>query len=147
MAEEKKIVTKKTAPKRATSTDKAAAKKTATKPATPRKKRASAASTTKSPRTSARTTTKKTTAAATKSSATATPRAQPKPAATPAASYTPPTRFLTVDPEHRLAMIREAAYYKAERRGFAPGHEREDWVEAEREIDAMLAHAQLSGRG
>ncbi|MBO8086494.1 MAG: DUF2934 domain-containing protein [Marichromatium sp.] len=44
-------------------------------------------------------------------------------------------------------MIREAAYYKAERRGFAPGHEREDWVEAEREIDAMLAHAQLSGRG
>nr|WP_246221759.1 DUF2934 domain-containing protein [Marichromatium bheemlicum] len=44
-------------------------------------------------------------------------------------------------------MIREAAYYKAEHRGFAPGHEGEDWAEAEREIDAMLAHAQITGRG
>ena len=30
----------------------------------------------------------------------------------------------------------ERAYYKAERRGFAPGHEQADWIEAEREIDA-----------
>ncbi|NJD05111.1 MAG: DUF2934 domain-containing protein [Methylococcaceae bacterium] len=32
------------------------------------------------------------------------------------------------------AMIAEAAYYRAERRGFRPGSELSDWVEAEREI-------------
>jgi hypothetical protein len=39
----------------------------------------------------------------------------------------------------RRAMIAEAAYYRAERRAFAPGHEIEDWLQAEREIDAELA--------
>jgi hypothetical protein len=34
----------------------------------------------------------------------------------------------------RRAMIAEAAYYLAERRGFAPGRELEDWVAAEGEI-------------
>lgn len=34
----------------------------------------------------------------------------------------------------RRAMTAEAAYYLAERRGFAPGHELEDWVAAEGEI-------------
>lgn len=38
-------------------------------------------------------------------------------------------------------MVRDAAYYKAERRNFAPGHEAEDWAEAEREIDELLAKA------
>jgi sterol desaturase/sphingolipid hydroxylase (fatty acid hydroxylase superfamily) len=32
------------------------------------------------------------------------------------------------------AMIAEAAYYRAEKRGFAPGYEFLDWMEAEREI-------------
>jgi hypothetical protein len=32
--------------------------------------------------------------------------------------------------------IAERAYYKAERRGFVPGHELEDWLAAEREISA-----------
>lgn len=35
----------------------------------------------------------------------------------------------------REARIAEAAYWRAERRGFAPGHELEDWLSAEREID------------
>ncbi len=35
----------------------------------------------------------------------------------------------------RLQRIREAAYRKAEERGFAPGHELDDWLEAEREVD------------
>jgi hypothetical protein len=35
------------------------------------------------------------------------------------------------------AMIAERAYYRAEKRGFVPGHELEDWLVAEREI-AML---------
>jgi len=30
--------------------------------------------------------------------------------------------------------IRERAYFKAERRGFNPGHELKDWLEAEREV-------------
>lgn len=32
------------------------------------------------------------------------------------------------------AKIAELAYYKAEQRGFEPGHEMEDWLEAEREL-------------
>jgi len=31
-------------------------------------------------------------------------------------------------------MIREAAYYRAEKRGFAPGLEAEDWLHAEAEV-------------
>jgi hypothetical protein len=45
----------------------------------------------------------------------------------------------TAEAAWRRAMIAECAYYRAERRGFAPGHEREDWLQAEREIDAELA--------
>lgn len=37
--------------------------------------------------------------------------------------------------ERRRARIAEAAYYRAERRGFAPGGEEQDWFEAEAEID------------
>lgn len=38
----------------------------------------------------------------------------------------------------RYAMIAEAAYYGAERRGFVPGHELEDWLQAEAEISSLL---------
>ncbi len=38
----------------------------------------------------------------------------------------------------REAMIREAAYFRAEHRAFAPGNELGDWFDAEREIDAVL---------
>jgi len=31
-------------------------------------------------------------------------------------------------------MVSEAAYYRAEKRNFASGHEMEDWIEAEAEI-------------
>lgn len=37
----------------------------------------------------------------------------------------------------RDARIAELAYLRAERRGFEPGHELEDWLDAEREVDAM----------
>ena len=33
------------------------------------------------------------------------------------------------------ARIAERAYYKAASRGFAPGHEMDDWLEAEREFN------------
>jgi len=35
-------------------------------------------------------------------------------------------------------MIAQAAYLRAERRGFAPGNELEDWMAAEAEVDALL---------
>jgi hypothetical protein len=39
-------------------------------------------------------------------------------------------------------LIAEAAYYRAERRGFRPGGEMLDWLEAEAEIDALLQAAE-----
>ena len=39
------------------------------------------------------------------------------------------------DPEERRRNIAEAAYYRALRRGFEPGREDEDWIEAEKQID------------
>jgi len=43
-----------------------------------------------------------------------------------------------VGPEARGQMISEAAYYRAARRGFAPGNEMEDWLQAEIEIDSLI---------
>jgi hypothetical protein len=43
-----------------------------------------------------------------------------------------------LSPDLRHALIAENAYLRAERRGFAPGHETEDWLEAEAEVDALL---------
>ncbi len=43
-----------------------------------------------------------------------------------------------IDPEHRRALIAQAAYFRAERRSFAPGHEAEDWLAAEIEVDTAL---------
>ena len=41
------------------------------------------------------------------------------------------------------AWIAEAAYYRAEQRGFQPGFETDDWLAAEAEISARMR----SGRG
>jgi Protein of unknown function (DUF2934) len=41
----------------------------------------------------------------------------------------------------RHAMTAEAAYYLAERRGFKPGHEFEDWLAAEAEIQSLWTRA------
>jgi hypothetical protein len=49
-------------------------------------------------------------------------------------------------PEQRAALIAEAAYFRAERRGFAPGHEVEDWLAAESEVDARLLGAEVAPR-
>jgi hypothetical protein len=38
-------------------------------------------------------------------------------------------------------MIAEAAYYRAEKRGFEAGHEVDDWLTAEREIAALAEAA------
>jgi hypothetical protein len=51
-----------------------------------------------------------------------------------------------VGPEKRAALIAEAAYFRAEKRGFAPGHEAEDWLAAEHEVDAALMRAESPPR-
>jgi hypothetical protein len=39
-------------------------------------------------------------------------------------------------------LIEEAAYYRAMQRGFEPGHEIEDWIQAESEVAARLNNRQ-----
>lgn len=74
--------------------------------------------------------------------------AAPKPAAkkgaaagkTPARKPAAPVRTAAAGPSaaEREEMVRTAAYYRAERRGFAPGYEWEDWLAAEAEVSALL---------
>ena len=45
----------------------------------------------------------------------------------------------------RHQMIAVAAYFLAERRSFAPGDALRDWLEAERQIDGMLAGMRAAG--
>ena len=43
-----------------------------------------------------------------------------------------------MSPEEVYRLIQETAYYKAKARGFAPGHEVQDWIEAEAEVRLRL---------
>ena len=43
-----------------------------------------------------------------------------------------------ITPEERWRMIATTAYLKAEARDFAPGHEKDDWLKAEKEVDALI---------
>ncbi|MFN2646885.1 MAG: DUF2934 domain-containing protein [Burkholderiales bacterium] len=43
-----------------------------------------------------------------------------------------------LSPEAVYRLIQESAYFKAKARGFAPGHEVQDWVEAEQEVRRRL---------
>ena len=74
-----------------------------------------------------------------------TPVTRSSPPAKPAAARAPRESLASasaapraVTPEARRAMIAERAYLRAERRGFPPGQETEDWLVAEREIDLLL---------
>ncbi len=79
---------------------------------------------------------------------TAPPLAKPAGRARPAggASRSADTRRIkdisvTVTPRHREdrhASIALAAYFRSESRGFAPGHEVDDWLAAEEEVDQRL---------
>lgn len=46
------------------------------------------------------------------------------------------------DRRERWLRIAEAAYFRAQQRGFEPGHEVDDWLAAEREIEAREAGRQ-----
>lgn len=71
----------------------------------------------------------------------------PKPAAKKAAAIgkttsrkpAAPVRPTVAKPSiaEREEMVRTAAYYRAERRGFAPGYEWEDWLAAEAEVSTL----------
>ena len=62
----------------------------------------------------------------------------PRKTVTTASGESKPTLTRFFGHEHREALIAEAAFLRAEKRGFSPGHEMEDWLAAESEVDARL---------
>ena len=52
---------------------------------------------------------------------------------------------LSWDAESREARISEAAFFRAAARGFEPGHEWDDWLAAEKEIDGQSVGALPEG--
>jgi len=63
-------------------------------------------------------------------------------ATTSGAQLEAPTKSLpAIPPLERHLRIAQAAYYIAERRGFAPGNELEDWLQAEAEVESRNAGA------
>jgi cell division septation protein DedD len=65
--------------------------------------------------------------------ATAKPKAPAKPKAAPAA------KLATLSLEQRNHYVQVAAFYMAERRGFAAGDPAADWAAAEEEVDRLIA--------
>jgi hypothetical protein len=43
--------------------------------------------------------------------------------------------------QERERLVAQAAYFRAEKRGFAPGCELQDWVEAEAEVLRLIGRA------
>jgi len=50
-----------------------------------------------------------------------------------------PARVRGFSAAERLRMIERLAYLRAEQRGFTPGHEMDDWLWAESQVDITLA--------
>ncbi len=50
---------------------------------------------------------------------------------------TPQWQAWGISPEDRQRIVSENAYYRAQARGFAPGHEVEDWVAAEEQFERL----------
>ena len=72
---------------------------------------------------------------------------KPKPAPKAAAPQ-PPVRKASaqkpspsVSGEELQRLVAEAAYYRAQRRGFEPGYELQDWVEAEAEVKRLIGRS------
>jgi hypothetical protein len=63
----------------------------------------------------------------------AAPRKAPRAAKTPAGDAR-----AGVSPDEIRKLISEAAYYRAKQRGFVPGHELEDWIQAEAEVKKRI---------
>ena len=56
------------------------------------------------------------------------------------------TRSVDVTPDERHRMIAEAAYHRAEKRGFMNGDPMQDWLEAEAQIENELRNGRKSRR-
>ncbi|MCF8149950.1 MAG: DUF2934 domain-containing protein [Burkholderiaceae bacterium] len=68
-----------------------------------------------------------------------------KPTAEKPARLSRAKKAAPVTPDQRRYYVEVAAYHIAERRGFAPGDPLADWIEAEAEIDRLLAAGLLGG--
>jgi len=70
----------------------------------------------------------------------------PPPSDTPTGAI--PTGSLPLNDQaaRRLKKIAEAAYRRAQQRNFAPGNELDDWLQAEREVDAASADMQIKSK-
>lgn len=138
MADDKQVVTKKTTAK-AASAGAPATRKGSGIPATGSREPAPAAASVPK-----KTTAKRAPAPAAQPPAAAPPRpaAARKGAALPTGSVEDCPVTLKpggdVTPEERWRMVADAAYYRAERRDFAPGYEQEDWLAAEAEVGDLL---------
>ena len=55
-------------------------------------------------------------------------------------------RTVMTPDQEREVMIEVAAYLRAEKRGFEGGDPMQDWLDAEREVDAMLKDKTRDGR-
>ena len=64
--------------------------------------------------------------------------AAPAPQKTPTSPTYNSNARADVSPDELRRLISEAAYYRAKQRGFAPGHEVEDWIAAEAEVMRRL---------
>lgn len=51
---------------------------------------------------------------------------------------TAPSAVPALNAEERNRLVARAAYFRAEKRGFAPGYELQDWVEAEAEVRRLI---------
>jgi hypothetical protein len=50
----------------------------------------------------------------------------------------------SIDPELRRQMVADEAYFLAEKRGFEPGHDVDDWLAAEAIVDSRLEQMQAA---
>jgi hypothetical protein len=57
-------------------------------------------------------------------------------------SAQPSGSSMMLSAEQRYRMIAERAYLRAERRGFEGGDPMADWLESEREVDALLTRSE-----
>ena len=67
--------------------------------------------------------------------------AVPKAPAATKAPAVPKVPAASAAPVDRDEMVRVAAYFRALRRGFAPGYEVADWLEAQAEVDEIMGTA------
>lgn len=56
-------------------------------------------------------------------------------------SEAPPGSRPALNAEERNRLVAQAAYFRAEKRGFAPGCELQDWIEAEAEVLRLIGGA------